>query len=478
MAEAINAATYLNPDDYPEDQRQLVEDFNCKLANSTGIITGLAKDYHTIWLVNCKDRSMELYRTTGRNTVSGIVELGLLHNKYDDFITAYVDTYVADRPDSVMRDVAFDIVTDRIANGEKYTVDYMRFNDDGNITYHQMTFALAGDPDDAEKFILAYRDVNREIMKHMADKKYLREQLNIVNALSRDYYNIFKINPETGKVVILKLDGYVTKGMEKPSEKEYPYDVLYKQYVKDRVYEEDIPSMMEALNLETIKEKLKDEDEYVSGYRVMDNGEVHYYQFTYIPINPLNKSAGILAGFKNVDDVIRGAREREQLIALAETDSMTGILNRGSGEHKVVSALAGGKKGMLAILDIDLFKNINDTYGHTVGDKVIRGIADILKEEFRESDVIFRLGGDEYAIFAHDVMNKNKGEAMIQRVFDRIATIDIPELEGDPFAVSAGAVIMDKNETASFADIYRKADKCVYISKETKGNSVTFYEDE
>ncbi len=475
MSVSIRGETLLNPADYPEEQRKLVEDFNIKLKNTMGIVTGIGKEYHTIWLVDRSDHSMELYRSTGENTVSGLVDMGLRFGSYEAFIEAYVDTYVADRPDAVMRDVSYDMVAERIMTGGLYTVDYMRFNDDGNISYHQMAFALAGDPDTADKFVLAYRDVDSSIRKHMAEKLYLREQLNIVNALSRDYYNIFKIDLESGNVVILKLDGYVTKGMDKPSEKEYPYDVLYKQYVNDRVYAEDVPAMLRAMDLDTVRKKMASSDEYVSSYRVFDNGEIHYYQFTYLPINPLNKAGGILAGFKNVDDIVESAKEREELIALAETDTMTGILNRGSGEQKVIVALASGKRGMFCIIDIDLFKSINDNYGHDVGDKVIRGIADILKEEFRERDIIFRLGGDEYAIFAQNVVEESKGEAIMNRVFIRISRMEIPELGDNHPSVSAGAVIISNGETPSFEEVYRKADECVYKSKIVSGNDITFY---
>ncbi len=477
MNAVVKKEKFLDPNEYPAEQRKLVEDFNRKLKNSMGIVSGLASEYHTIWLVNRKDLSMELYRSTGENAVSGMVDLGLSYRKYDSFIEAYVDTYVVDRTDSVLKDVSYEVVSERIDKGERYTVDYMRINDDGNISYHEMAFALAGDNENAEKFILAYRDVDRMIRKHMSDKLYLREQLNIVNALSRDYYNIFKVNLSTGKVVILKLDGYVTKGMEKPSEKEYPYDKLYRQYVKDRVYSEDIPDMLDAMNLETVRKKLAGSNEYVSSYRVMVDGVIHYYQFTYLPLNPHNKEGGILAAFKNVDDIVETAKEREELIALAEQDTMTGILNRGSGEEKMTRALAAGRRGMFCIIDIDFFKSINDSYGHDVGDKVIRGIADILKEEFREGDIIFRLGGDEYAVFALNVLSKEKGSTIMTRIFNKVAKLDIPELGEQKTTISAGAVIMRfGNPMVSFDKAYKEADECVYKSKSKEGNSITFFE--
>ena len=464
----------LDPADYPEDQRQLVLDFNERIRHITGIVTGLGKEYHTIWLVDMNDLTMKLYRSTGESTSRGALELGYRYKNYDRMMAEYVDTYVVDRSESVQKDVHSAAVMERIKDGSLYTVDYMRMTDDGMLSYHQMAFALAGAPGEADKFILAYRDIDKSIRKHIADKQYLREQLDIVNALSRDYYNIFKVDINNGTVVILKLDGYVTKGMDKPSDKVYPYDVLYKQYVKDRVYIEDQPAMLEAMSFETVCEKMRQQDEYVSGYRVWDNGEVHYYQFTYVPVNPANLSSGILAGFKNVDDVVESAREREALAILAETDIMTGILNRGSGERKVIDAIANGHAGMFCIMDIDNFKFINDNFGHDVGDKVIRGIADVISNEFRERDIVFRLGGDEYAVFARNITDEEAGRMVIERVFSKISSLQIPELEGHDVSVSAGASILDTDAHIDFEDLYKKADSCVYKSKAVDGCAVSF----
>ena len=295
-----------------------------------------------------------------------------------------------------------------------------------------------------------------------------------METLSRDYYNIFKINPKTGDVVILKLDGYVTKGMEGAGEKIYPYEVLYKQYVKDRVYSEDQEWMYDAISLATINKKLEANSEYVSSYRVMDKGEVHYYQFTYILINANIPNSDMLAGFKNVDDIVESAKERQNLEILASTDIMTGILNRGSGERRVTDAMANDKTGMLCIMDVDKFKDINDDLGHSIGDKVLRGIADVLKLTFRDEDIIFRLGGDEYAVYVTNLDNEEGGRAVMDRVFKEIAGMDIPEIEGKSICVSAGAAFFREGEKLSFEDLYKLADSGVYESKNIKGSALTF----
>ncbi len=464
----------IDPSNYPEDQRDLVEDFNARIKRLTGIITGIGKEYHTIWVININTKKMYLYRTTGENTNRSAVALGFQYDNYDNFIEEYVNRFVVTNLESIQRDVKMDFVYSRIKDGDLFTLDYMRLDDDGNMSYHQMAFALAGQAGETENFILAFRDIDKSIRKHIADKRYLREQLDIVETLSRDYYNIFKINSMTGDVVILKLDGYVTKGMEGAGEKIYPYDVLYKQYVKDRVYSEDQEWMYDAISLATINSKLKDNSEYVSSYRVMDKGEVHYYQFTYILINANIPNSDVLAGFKNVDDIVASAKERQNLEILASTDIMTGILNRGSGERKVIDAMANNKAGMLCILDIDKFKDINDDLGHNVGDKVLRGIADVLKITFRDEDIVFRLGGDEYAAYVMNLNDEEAGKVVLDRLFSEIAKIDLPELEGRKICVSAGAAFFKGGEKKSFEELYKLADSGVYDSKKVAGNALHF----
>ena len=464
----------IDPKDYPESEGDLIGDFNQRIKKCMGIITALSKEYHTIWIVRISDMAMSLYRTTGENTSRAVVELGLKYQKYDKYIKEYIDRYVVSRNETMLDEVGPETILSHINDGSLYSVDYMRMADDGEITYHQMAFALSGAPGEADSFVFAYKDVDSTIKKHIADKRYLRDQLDMVQTLSRDYYNVFKIDPTTGDVVIIKLDGYVTKGMEGPGAKAYPYPVLCKQYIKDRAYEEDQPWLYDAMSLETIKEKLKTQDEYVSIYRGVDKGEIHYYQFTYVNINPNNSESGILAGFKNADDIVESTRERESLQIQAKMDIMSGLLNRGTGEKMVIEAIKAKKDGMLCILDIDKFKGINDKFGHLAGDRVICGIADILNEVFTGNTVVFRLGGDEYAVYAMNVGDEPTGTKLIQEVFDKIKQLEIEEIGDLSIFVSAGAVMVKAADSTEFEEWYKKADTGVYESKKQYGYALTF----
>lgn len=136
--------------------------------------------------------------------------------------------------------------------------------------------------------------------------------------------------------------------------------------------------------------------------------------------------------------------------------------------------MANGRTGMLCILDVDKFKDINDDYGHNVGDKVIRGIADALKHVFRDEDILFRLGGDEYALYVMDLLDKESAVELMDRFFTEISRIDIPELGSRQICVSAGAAFFKAGDTCSFEDLYKLADSGVYTGKKMVGSTLNF----
>ena len=165
---------------------------------------------------------------------------------------------------------------------------------------------------------------------------------------------------------------------------------------------------------------------------------------------------------------------RELLITLAETDLMTSVLNRGSGEQKTRDRLRAGQGGLLGLLDIDHFKKFNDDFGHDIGDKVIIEVARALKEAFRDEDIVFRLGGDEFAVFAPSVSDIEAGNGIIGRFIRKLDAIRIDEIGDRMVTISMGVTLVPKKCEMTFEELYRYIDARVYESKKKEGNSVTF----
>ena len=196
-------------------------------------------------------------------------------------------------------------------------------------------------------------------------------------------------------------------------------------------------------------------------------------RFIAVDYDENNKLTRVLWVVENID---AEKRKANHLLYLSETDLMTGIRNRGSGEKKIRELIEQGHEGVFCLLDADKFKLINDRFGHRVGDKVLISIADCLKEAFRNQDIVMRLGGDEFAVFGDGIVEEKEAEALIRNFFDKLEHINIPELGTHKLSVSLGVAFKLKDDGINFDVLYRNADSCTYKSKNVEGNSYFFYE--
>ena len=191
-----------------------------------------------------------------------------------------------------------------------------------------------------------------------------------------------------------------------------------------------------------------------------------------------NEEGEVLRALWMVESIDEEKKHRDHLKRLSETDRMTGVYNRATGEGKIAELLQSGAGGMLLMIDADKFKSINDSLGHDVGDKVIIALANAVANTCRSSDVVMRLGGDEFVAFAPGVVTKEVGVQIISRLFESIAEAEISELGDRKVCVSVGAAFCPKGTVMPFADLYKMADNCVYESKKSEGNTYTFADSE
>lgn len=148
----------------------------------------------------------------------------------------------------------------------------------------------------------------------------------------------------------------------------------------------------------------------------------------------------------------------------AEHDFLTGAVNRGTFERVVSGILRdNSEKGCLLLLDIDKFKEINDTYGHDIGDNVLVSVAETLSDSFRKGDCISRLGGDEFAVWLSG-LTKDKAGYVRKRIAEINDRLTHPKEGLPPVTVSVGAVFSE--ETDDFKTLYKKADKVLYQVKD------------
>lgn len=104
-------------------------------------------------------------------------------------------------------------------------------------------------------------------------------------------------------------------------------------------------------------------------------------------------------GQKIDENIIELQKENRRLNKLIETDWLTGVYNRGAVQNKVNELINKNKNGVMLFLDVDHFKDINDRFGHIVGDQFLKDLAQILKKMIFRNDIIGRVGGDEFVVF-------------------------------------------------------------------------------
>ncbi len=265
--------------------------------------------------------------------------------------------------------------------------------------------------------------------------KELGEQLAIVEALSRDYTNVFAVNAEQGTARIVKLEGYVTVGLKEDSKEEQPYAPILDRYIQDRVHPEDQQYLARVLALDKVREKLEADGEYMGSYRILVDGETHYFQYTYVKVgeSSLGQDEFILAGFRNIDEMIR--REQEQKEVLAEAlaqaqyanNAKTTFLNNMSHDIRTpMNAIIGFTS--LAVTHIDNKAQVQDYLGKimTSGNHLLSLINDVLDMSRIESGKV-KIEEKEVSLpeVMHDLKTIVQADAKAKQLELYIDTLDV-----------------------------------------------------
>lgn len=170
-----------------------------------------------------------------------------------------------------------------------------------------------------------------------------------------------------------------------------------------------------------------------------------------------------------LSDMITGFRKQ------ASTDHMTNLYNRFYFTQKIEKALLDKNthKHALILCDIDFFKSINDTYGHTAGDRVIQQFAQLLKKSPTSNKIVARLGGEEFAIYLPNTTQK-EAERLAEYIRTHCEPVSIENpTQNITFTTSFGVVEINSSHTLS--DALKQADKALYEAKHAGRNRVQVY---
>ncbi|MFA6878656.1 MAG: GGDEF domain-containing protein, partial [Fusobacterium sp.] len=269
----------------------------------------------------------------------------------------------------------------------------------------------------------------------------------------------------------------------------YKYQKLFKEYISFEnmssfVLNEDSPLFNSIINKTISSIKEKEISQIVSNN--LDYKPKSSYLLNWIYLNSIKAFIiGIILIFiiLNIIYYFRINKKNkliQRVTALSKKDSMTKLYNRDTFEEIVTKLLESenlSKHSAFVMMDIDSFKSINDTYGHLIGDKVIIKVTNLLKKAFKYSDVLGRMGGDEFAGFIYNIDSVNYVNSKIERLIADINNCMIEEKDGiNKIVVKCSfGITFIKGEKKTFERIYKEADDALYKAKSDGKNRYIVY---
>ena len=190
-----------------------------------------------------------------------------------------------------------------------------------------------------------------------------------------------------------------------------------------------------------------------------------------------NNEMALYMAFQNI--TLRKERE-SKLQTQADRDPLTQAWNRRYFEkivpQKISNLINEGKYYSLLMIDADKFKNVNDTYGHKTGDKVLIEIVDVCSHSLRSSDLVCRFGGEEFMIYLEDT-NSESALKVAERLRNSIAEAGVYSDKNEEIKITVSIGVVSSEKTDSLEVLLSQADDAMYLAKHNGRNRVELYDE-
>lgn len=314
-----------------------------------------------------------------------------------------------------------------------------------------------------------------------------------VSALSRMLFN--DVFDNAGYSLIVTKEGEIIVYDGEPSYRKISYGDNFFKFYEDR-------TLLTSNTLQNVKADFQEgKDGLIKMRNGTDKNSYHYLAYTRLGMNdwmicyviPVSAAQSSYAFIKSYESVFiavfcifvlmlvfyiiySNRKKNEELLIKAQTDGLTGVFNKRATELHINEILdqMPQEKGTFIILDIDKFKEVNDQYGHAVGDKVLSELGKTLKNHFREGDIVGRIGGDEFVIYMRRTELKESAVAQIQALLENVRSLSFPEMNGEHATLSIGIAFAPEHGTC-YMDLYKNADTALYETKQNGRDGYHIY---
>ncbi len=343
-------------------------------------------------------------------------------------------------------------------------------DDDDNFFKTITSVEHVGHTDDAKLLYFAFRDVSA---RRTAEHGLARSRFS--SALRALFDEIFLLNLDTGANEPVYAGG-------KPLVKEdgTPVDCGF-HAMFNTVHHDDVQLFWKFSNYTFVERELFGEEPVDAIMfdlrRGDDDGNYHWTRIYISRVASADGRKHVLVCSQNIDEQKDAQRRERELRSKAQTDGLTGVYNHVTSEELIrakLQGLAGDDSAVFAIFDVDDFKRVNDTYGHSMGDDVLKVVASAVRDVCREDDVVGRMGGDEFvALFGGEgVPSKTCVQARLERCKEQVRDQSTALGIDPPVTLSIGVVSVEAG--TDYGDMFDRADRLLYEAKRGGKDALRF----
>ena len=293
------------------------------------------------------------------------------------------------------------------------------------------------------------------------------ERLNILSESVREHFVDLNLRSD---VLNIKLGSSVYSKEE----------IIIKNFVEKNelnVIHPDDREILKSIIEAASKKNINDSFDFRSTYFEDDN-DYHWYRATISSVRGVDGYVSRIVGrIVNIDET----KKRElELQRRADKDALTGLYNKGTTQTLVAEAIAENAKNKnlaaMIMIDLDHFKDVNDTFGHAAGDKLLEDVGKVLNDSFKGRDIVGRMGGDEFMVFMTDIKSEDDATIISGRL-NKMLTKQITKSDGSiTVTASIGIAICDASIT-DYDKLFARADSALYKTKENGRNGKTLYKE-
>ncbi|MBQ7925656.1 MAG: GGDEF domain-containing protein [Lachnospiraceae bacterium] len=323
---------------------------------------------------------------------------------YSDYVKRMADFIPAEKDaQAYMMAASRDNLLKRFYQKDRYTDDVYQTKDvEGKKQYLKKTYILTENETTGDIYALIIaKNVTLQQQREMLHRE-------IIDGVSTEFTSIYIVDWKTDHIRLFKSNNTYPSLMGLVEGVESTPDVL-SRYAVFAVHPEDREEFLQETDSAKLREALKQHNVVDINYRRIVDGKMDYAQMHCVRVNNNGGEPNIVIAFRSIDEIVRKERahleEKEFLTRKSRTDGLTGLLNKETFGRETADYLetADAKGAALIFLDVDHFKTINDTFGHSTGDRLIKEVAEKIQVVFANCDFVGRFGGDEFFVLVKNI---------------------------------------------------------------------------